>query len=180
MHDTAMQIGELFFKTYCKDSPSIKVVDIGSQDVNGSLRSVAPANCEYVGVDFQEGNGVDVVIDDPYALPLADDSADVVVCSSCFEHSEFFWLTFLEIQRILKPGGLLYLNVPSNGSYHTYPVIVGGSILILALLCRTGRSGTGIQPFWLNHLLQIDREISGTISWRFLQRATTGPPCLGS
>lgn len=117
-----MEIAGLFFKTYCKDLSAIKVVDIGSQDVNGSLRSVAPANCEYVGVDFQEGKGVDVVIDDPYSLPLADNSADVVVCSSCFEHSEFFWLTFLEIMRILKPGGLLYLNVPSNGSYHTYPV----------------------------------------------------------
>jgi SAM-dependent methyltransferase len=47
---------------------------------------------------------------------------DVVVSSSCFEHSEFFWLLFNEILRILKPTGLLYINVPSNGSFHRYPV----------------------------------------------------------
>ena len=34
------------------------------------------------------------------------------------EHIEFFWLTYLEILRILKPGGLFFLNVPSNGIYH--------------------------------------------------------------
>ncbi len=33
-----------------------------------------------------------------------------------------FWLVFLEIMRILKPEGLFYLNVPSNGSFHRYPV----------------------------------------------------------
>ncbi len=33
-----------------------------------------------------------------------------------------FWLVFLEALRVLKPSGLLYLNVPSNGSYHRYPV----------------------------------------------------------
>jgi SAM-dependent methyltransferase len=33
-----------------------------------------------------------------------------------------FWLLFLEMLRIIKPGGLLYLNVPSNGSFHRYPV----------------------------------------------------------
>jgi glycosyltransferase involved in cell wall biosynthesis len=65
---------------------------------------------------------VDVVITDPYNLPLESNSVDVVVCSSCFEHSEFFWLLFIEIQRILKPDGLFYLNVPSNGVFHRYPV----------------------------------------------------------
>src|SRR3546814_14106854 len=42
--------------------------------------------------------------------------------SSCMEHSEFFWVLFLEMLRIVKPSGLIYLNVPSNGSFHRYPV----------------------------------------------------------
>jgi SAM-dependent methyltransferase len=33
-----------------------------------------------------------------------------------------FWVLFLEIMRVLKPGGLLYLNVPSNGEVHRWPV----------------------------------------------------------
>jgi SAM-dependent methyltransferase len=63
-----------------------------------------------------------VVIDDAYKLPFDEESFDVVVTSSCFEHSEFFWLTLLECLRILKPAGLLYLSVPSNGPFHRYPV----------------------------------------------------------
>jgi glycosyltransferase involved in cell wall biosynthesis/SAM-dependent methyltransferase len=122
MHDTAMKIGKAFFDTYLKDAKGLTIVDIGSQDVNGSLRSVAPLNNKYIGVDFVEGKGVDIIITDPYALPFEDNSADVVVCSSCFEHSEFFWVLFNEIQRILKPDGLFYLNVPSNGMFHRYPV----------------------------------------------------------
>jgi SAM-dependent methyltransferase len=73
-------------------------------------------------VDFVSGRGVDVVLQDPYELPFEDQSVDVVVCSSCFEHSEFFWELFLDIMRVLKPTGLFYLNVPSNGGFHRYPV----------------------------------------------------------
>jgi SAM-dependent methyltransferase len=122
MHDTAMEYGGLFFAKYLNNNEKLKIVDIGSQDVNGSLREFATSNHEYIGVDFVEGKGVDVIISDPYALPFGDGSVDAVVCSSCFEHSEFFWLLFVEILRILKPAGVLYLNVPSNGAFHRYPV----------------------------------------------------------
>ncbi len=122
MHDTAMEYGAAFFNTYLKNATGLKIVDIGSQDVNGSLRSVAPPNNTYIGVDFVEAKGVDVVITDPYSLPFEDESLDVVVSSSCFEHSEFFWLLFNETLRILKPTGLLYINAPSNGAFHRYPV----------------------------------------------------------
>jgi len=110
-----------FFETYSMGR-TVRIADIGAQDVNGSLRQVAPESAEYIGVDFVEGDGVDVILEDPYKLPFDDDSLDVVVSSSCFEHSEFFWLLFLEIMRVLKPDGLFYLNVPSNGVFHRYPV----------------------------------------------------------
>lgn len=122
MHHSAMEYGRIFFSTYLNSAVGAKIVDIGAQDVNGSLRSVAPSGNDYIGVDFVEGKGVDVIITDPYNLPFEDNSVDAVVCSSCFEHSEFFWLLFNDIIRILKPGGLFYLNVPSNGNFHRYPV----------------------------------------------------------
>jgi SAM-dependent methyltransferase len=120
MHKTAMKHGALFFETYVR--ADMRIVDIGAQDVNGSLRNVAPSGAAYTGVDFVAGRGVDVVITDPYSLPFETGSVDVVASSSCFEHSEFFWLTFLECLRIVAPEGLLYVNVPSNGLYHRYPV----------------------------------------------------------
>lgn len=122
MHNTAMAHGELFFKTYLQESTGLKIVDIGAQDVNGSLRSVAHESNEYIGVDFCEANGVDVVLSDPYVLPFETATVDVVVSSSCYEHSEFFWLSFNEALRVLKPAGLLYINAPSNGTFHRHPV----------------------------------------------------------
>jgi SAM-dependent methyltransferase len=122
MHPSARFHGKCFFDTYLT-RPGLEVVEIGSRNVNGSLRDFCPSHAKsYVGVDFAAGNGVDVVLTDPYRLPLADASADAVICSSCLEHSELFWLTFLEMLRILRPSGLCYINVPSNGQYHRFPV----------------------------------------------------------
>ena len=121
MHKTAMENAGRFFSTYL-EGRTVTIADIGAQDVNGSLRDVAPREATYIGVDFIDGKGVDVVLDDPYTLPFDDNSLDAVISSSCFEHSEFFWLLFLEIMRVLRPDGLLYLNVPSNGVFHRYPV----------------------------------------------------------
>ena len=122
MHASALDLGKQFFNTYLDGSQGRCIVDIGAQDVNGSLRSVAPAHYKYIGVDFVAGKGVDVIITDPYALPFEDNSVDVIVCSSVFEHSEFFWELFTEILRIMKPHGVFYLSVPSNGNFHRYPV----------------------------------------------------------
>ena len=122
MHPSALSNAKLFFDTYVARMGQLTVVDIGAQDVNGSLKAVCPANAKYVGVDFVQGKGVDVVLTDPYSLPFETESVDVVLSSSCFEHAEMFWLLFVEILRILKPGGVFYLNVPSNGVFHRYPV----------------------------------------------------------
>lgn len=122
MHPTAMQNGQLFFDTYLDKSSTSVVVEIGAQNVNGSLRDVAPPGVRYIGVDFVVGKGVDVVLTDPYCLPFESESVDVIVSSSCLEHSEMFWLSFTECLRILKPDGLLFINVPSNGAFHRYPV----------------------------------------------------------
>ena len=126
MHPSALNNGKLFFDTYTPHflggDESVRVVEIGSQDVNGSIRQFCPQEFEYIGVDFVDGMGVDLVITSPYELPFEDNSVDIVVSSSCFEHSEMFWVVYLEIVRILKPHGLFYLNVPSNGMFHRYPV----------------------------------------------------------
>lgn len=124
MHTSALHYGKLFFNTYFeqKSHSNLIVVDIGAQNINGSLRQFSPLGSNYVGVDFVEGTGVDVVLTDPYTLPFETGTVDAVVCSSVYEHSEFFWLLFLESLRILKPNGLLYLNAPSNGKLHRYPI----------------------------------------------------------
>jgi ubiquinone/menaquinone biosynthesis C-methylase UbiE len=116
-----MQAAKDFYAKFSGEFVEPTIVEIGSQNVNGSIREVAPPS-KYVGLDFQEAKGVDIVLQDAYSFPLPDNYADIVVTSSCFEHSEMFWLTFLEGVRILKPRGLFYINAPSTGRYHAYPV----------------------------------------------------------
>jgi lipopolysaccharide biosynthesis protein/SAM-dependent methyltransferase len=122
MHPSALNLSEAFFNTYSKSTEDCILLDIGAQNINGSIKDVCPSYIKYIGVDFVVGEGVDVVLSDPYKLPFEDQSADFVMCSSVFEHSAFFWKLFVEILRVLKPTGLLYVNAPSNGYIHRYPV----------------------------------------------------------
>lgn len=65
---------------------------------------------------------MDLVIDSPYEFPFVDNTIDIILSRSCFEHSEMDWLVFLETMQSLRPEGLFYSNAPSNGVYHRYPV----------------------------------------------------------
>lgn len=123
MHDTSIKNCQRFISNYVTNDEK-KLVEIGSKSYQGqfSFGQLLPEKIKYIGVDFQSGLNVDFVLEDPYTIPIDDNSVDYVISSSCFENSEFFWLSFLEIMRILKPGGLFYLNVPSNGAFHRYSV----------------------------------------------------------
>ena len=99
------------------------VVEVGSADVNGSYRAIFPSKTfRYIGCDCVGGPGVDLVLDDPYRLPLPDAHADIVISGQMLEHCEFFWLAFGEMLRILKPEGYLFLIAPSSGPIHAHPV----------------------------------------------------------
>jgi SAM-dependent methyltransferase len=121
MHKTAEQNARRFFNTYVSKNNGT-FLEIGSYLSSFNIRSLSPIDSKYIGVDLDEGPGVDIVLEDPYKLPFKNNSFDYVISSSCFEHSEFFWLTFLEVIRVLKPSGLFYLNAPSNGDFHRFPV----------------------------------------------------------
>lgn len=120
MHDTAMRIGRLALEIYA-DRYSARILDIGSCDVNGTLRQFATAGMDYVGVDIAVGPGVDIVVAPGSPLPLPDDSFDLVIASSMLEHDPAFWMTFLEMCRKARAGGYIYINAPSNGVVHRFP-----------------------------------------------------------
>lgn len=126
MHESSWRRMQAFRDTYLgsRQQERLRIVDIGSQDVNGSYKPLfARQPWEYVGVDMAAGPNVDVVLRRPYDWrELKAASADVVVSGQAFEHIEFFWICALEIARILRPGGLCCLIVPSAGPEHRYPV----------------------------------------------------------
>jgi SAM-dependent methyltransferase len=107
-----------------KSSELLSILDLGSLDVNGSYRGCFEVpSWTYRGIDMAAGKNVDLVLQDPYDWrEIESGSADVVVSGQAFEHIEFFWLTVLEIARVLKPEGLCCLIAPSGGPEHRYPV----------------------------------------------------------
>jgi SAM-dependent methyltransferase len=117
MHKTAHQNATKFYEKYCSTNIENKqILDVGSWDGgNGNLRTIFGKG-KYTGLDVQFGPNVDVVYDE--AFPFNDNYFDIIVSSSCFEHVEFFWELFLEMSRVLKPQGYIYICAPSSGPYH--------------------------------------------------------------
>lgn len=123
MHTSSYQHLERLVKTYLDPACTLAVADLGSYDVNGSYRPLFDRpQWRYTGVDLVAGPNVDCVLTSPYRLPFGSGSLDVFVSGQAFEHIEFFWLTWLEMARTLKPGGLIFLVAPSRGPEHRYPV----------------------------------------------------------
>jgi hypothetical protein len=151
MHESAEVLGRLFFELYWRPG-FCRILDIGSLNVNGSLRPHCPIGAEYIGIDVTSGAGVDVVVHDPYHYPFPDDYFDLIVSTSCFEHDPMFWLTFLEAIRVLSPRGFFYINAPSNGLYHSYPMdhwrfYPDASMALVQWAERSSRSTSLIESF---------------------------------
>jgi SAM-dependent methyltransferase len=123
VHKSAYEIGAKFLERYWA-SEMKSILEVGAFDVNGSLKDFKPQVCEWVGVDLEPGKGVDIVIERASRLPFEDNSFDLVVATSIFEHDPTFWLTFNEMLRVVKPMGFIYFCAPSNGWVHRYPMDV--------------------------------------------------------
>jgi SAM-dependent methyltransferase len=117
---------KLFRERYLEQhiAQPLRILDVGSQDVNGTYKPFFEVpRWTYVGADMAPGKNVDVVLDTPYRWrQFPGESFDVVVSGQAFEHVEFFWITILEIGRILKPHGICCIIAPAGGFEHRYPV----------------------------------------------------------
>jgi SAM-dependent methyltransferase len=128
MHQSSLENMQRCYEKFVKtrswvDRERINVVDIGGANVNGSYADIfSGSEFFYQAVDISPNENVDIVLDDPYQLPLAEDSVDIIISGQAFEHVEFFWLLFEEMIRVLKPDGLVILIAPSAGAIHRYPV----------------------------------------------------------
>ena len=126
MHNSVMD----FLKAHlcAEEIVGKRVAEIGSQDVNGTPRTVVipmkPA--AYIGVDYAPGPGVDVVAN---ALALTEKfgeaSFDVVISTEMLEHVEDWRPIVEQLKALVKPKGLLLVTTRSPGfPYHPYPIDV--------------------------------------------------------
>jgi len=120
MHYSAYANAEKFYEKYCKvNIENKKILDVGSYDVNGTMKPIFEKG-QYIGLDMEEGPNVDIV-GVSHDIPFGPDEFDIIISSSCFEHDDMFWISFQEMCRVLKPGGYMYVQAPSNGPYHGWP-----------------------------------------------------------
>jgi SAM-dependent methyltransferase len=96
----------------------------------GTLLDIAPAPCtteilgelepvRHLRMDIgYDGRGVDV-LGSVTAIPLADDSVDVLVCYHVLEHVPDDGAAMREFARVLRPGGVGLVQVPIKFGYET-------------------------------------------------------------
>lgn len=98
------------------------VVDLGGKNARGRYAAFGTSgeNCRILTLDIEPTNGVDLV-GDAHSLPLRNHSVDGIFCVSVLEYVHHPQQVVDEIHRVLKPGGLLYLNVPFVFRYHPEP-----------------------------------------------------------
>jgi SAM-dependent methyltransferase len=90
-----------------------RVLEIGSYDVNGTIRSLFAGSAEYVGVDLTEGPGVDVV---SFGHEYTSDTPfDATISGECFEHDPHWADSLATMIRLTRPGGLVAFSCASRG-----------------------------------------------------------------
>jgi SAM-dependent methyltransferase len=102
----------------------VRVLDIGSLDINGSNRTLFK-DCEYHGIDVGVGKGVDF-ISTGHKWSAVDGHYDTIISTECFEHDKFYAFTLQNAVRMLKSGGLLVFTCattgrPEHGTRRTSP-----------------------------------------------------------
>jgi len=101
------------------------VIEVGSQDYNGSLRSVVEAlgPSNYMGVDIEMGPGVDQVCDATHLTStFGGESFDVLISTEMLEHVREWRAVISNMKNLLKPGGVMVMTTRSKGyGFHGAP-----------------------------------------------------------
>jgi hypothetical protein len=101
----------------------LRVLEIGSRNVTGANLRNKFSNAEYIGFDFYDGENVDIV-GDAHKLSsyfYNQEKFDLIYSSAVFEHLYMPWLVAIEIQKLLKVGGHVFIETHFSFSSHERP-----------------------------------------------------------
>ena len=114
MHVEAYEWIESSFNNWVGDRRDLNVLEIGSLDINGSVRPIFTQYARtYLGIDPQSGPGVDYVCD--ASLFHTGPIWDVVVCAEVFEHTPV-WKEIVErAHGNLVEGGIFIATMAGEG-----------------------------------------------------------------
>ncbi|SMG60502.1 methyltransferase domain-containing protein [Paraburkholderia susongensis] len=108
---------DFFRRMYEADAPN--VLEIGSRKRSGNAKTDrVPGHASYVGFDIAAGPNVDVVGDAHFmSQTLPHNHFDFVFSISTFEHLLMPWKAAVELNTVMKNGGLAFIH-----SHQTWPV----------------------------------------------------------
>jgi SAM-dependent methyltransferase len=123
-HPQQLQFIKSIACSISKDTELMKIIEIGSYDVNGSIRQFFP-NTHYLGVDLTEGPGVNLVCEGN-KVSHPNNTYDISLSCECFEHNPNWWDTFMNMYRMTKEGGIVIFTCattgrPEHGTTRTSP-----------------------------------------------------------
>jgi len=98
------------------------VLEIGSLNVNGSVRGLFDG--PYLGIDMQDGPGVDLVMN-AHALvstPLDGEPFEVIVCTEMLEHDDLPWVTLENAYEHADAGAWLILTCRGYDERGCFPL----------------------------------------------------------
>lgn len=95
--------------------PFGSVVEIGSRDLNGSVRPLFAGSPRYIGTDVEPGPGVDVVLDLEGPPWTPEELVDAVVSCEVLEHVADWPSVLASAASYLRPGGWLILTAAGPG-----------------------------------------------------------------
>lgn len=112
-----------FIKEFSEDKEFDRILDVGSRDINGSVRDVLSAKAEFLGIDMIDGKHVDIVMNShDLSKKFPKNHFDLITCCETLEHDDKFWITVEEMKKVLKPGGWMLITVPGiNFFKHDFP-----------------------------------------------------------
>jgi len=113
--------GDYLSNTFNKTG--IRVLELGSRNVTGNNLRSRFSNADYVGFDFYDGENVDVV-GDAHRLSTyfaGEEKFDLIFSSAVFEHLHMPWVAAVEIQKLLRVGGYVFIETHFSFSSHERP-----------------------------------------------------------
>lgn len=105
-------------------SEPVSVIEIGSRDINGTVRDLFP-RATWTGLDLHAGSGVDVVCDAMLYQPPG--LVDLVVCCEVLEHARNWRDLLCAAHGWLKRRGRLIVTCAGPGR-DPHSAIDGGSL----------------------------------------------------
>ncbi len=110
------------YLTTIGNQPGMKILEVGSREVTGeSYARKRFSNAQYIGFDYYQGPNVDVVGDAHRLSQYFDEKFDIIYSSAVFEHFAMPWVVAEEIAKLLKVGGLIFVETHFSFSSHERP-----------------------------------------------------------